>query len=155
MPVGTHFCFAKSHSLPLVPFATKLATGNFCLTLRTSQFESLPSFRFGVPVGTRTPDPRLRRPMLYPAELLAHNGAGEGNRTLTTGLEGQGSTIELHPQKKRTVVGVAGFEPATLWSQTRCATKLRYTPIADENYSSTTFSLSQRKKRVFFYFFYH
>ena len=27
------------------------------------------------------------------------------------------------------MVGVAGFEPATLWSQTRCATRLRYTPI--------------------------
>ncbi len=27
------------------------------------------------------------------------------------------------------MVGVAGFEPATLWSQTRCATKLRYTPM--------------------------
>ena len=25
-------------------------------------------------------------------------GAGEGNRTLVTGLEGQGSTTELHPQ---------------------------------------------------------
>ena len=25
-------------------------------------------------------------------------GAGEGNRTLATGLEGQGSTTELHPQ---------------------------------------------------------
>ena len=27
------------------------------------------------------------------------------------------------------MVGAAGFEPAALWSQTRCATKLRYTPI--------------------------
>ena len=27
------------------------------------------------------------------------------------------------------MVGVAGFEPATLWSQTRCATRLRYTPF--------------------------
>jgi hypothetical protein len=27
------------------------------------------------------------------------------------------------------VVGAAGFEPATLWSQTRCATRLRYTPM--------------------------
>ena len=27
---------------------------------------------YHVPGGTRTPDPRLRRPMLYPAELLAH-----------------------------------------------------------------------------------
>ena len=28
------------------------------------------------------------------------------------------------------VVGVTGFEPATPWSQTRCATGLRYTPNA-------------------------
>ena len=27
-----------------------------------------------------------------------------------------------------TVVGVQGFEPWTPWSQTRCATRLRYTP---------------------------
>ena len=26
------------------------------------------------------------------------------------------------------VVGEEGFEPPTLWSQTRCATRLRYTP---------------------------
>ena len=45
--------------------------------------------------------------MLYPAELKAHAytlipllsfyGAGEGNRTLATSLEGWGSTTELHP----------------------------------------------------------
>ena len=29
------------------------------------------------------------------------NGAGEGNRTLATSLEGWGSTIELHPQNKK------------------------------------------------------
>ena len=51
-----------------------------------------------VPGGIRTPDPRLRRPMLYPTELLAHIGAGDGNRTHVAGLEGQNSTIELHPQ---------------------------------------------------------
>ena len=27
------------------------------------------------------------------------------------------------------MVGVKGFEPSALWSQTRCATKLRYTPL--------------------------
>ena len=53
-------------------------------------------------------------------------GAGEGNRTLATSLEGWGSTIELHPHKK--MVGAAGFEPATPWSQTRCSTKLSYVP---------------------------
>ena len=36
-------------------------------------------------------------------------GAGEGNRTLATGLEGQGSTTELHPPIKMVVGG--GFEP--------------------------------------------
>ena len=60
----------------------------------------------GAPEGTRTPDPLLRRQMLYPAELQAHvrnrsivvSGAGDGNRTHATSLEGWGSTIELHPQ---------------------------------------------------------
>ena len=28
---------------------------------------------YGEPGGNRTPDPRLRRPVLYPAELLTHN----------------------------------------------------------------------------------
>ena len=37
------------------------------------------------------------------------DGAGEGNRTLATGLEGQGSTTELHPPIKMVVGG--GFEP--------------------------------------------
>ena len=54
------------------------------------------------------------------------NGAGEGNRTLATSLEGWGSTIELHPQIK--MVGAAGFEPATPWSQARCSTKLSHAP---------------------------
>ena len=46
--------------------------------------------------------------------------------------------IELPPRVSKTrrlplsyslMVRVAGFEPATLWSQTRCATRLRYTRI--------------------------
>ncbi len=32
------------------------------------------------------------------------------------------------------VVGEEGFEPPTLWSQTRCATKLRYSPTYDKFY---------------------
>ncbi len=56
---------------------------------------------FGALEGTRTPDPLLRRQLLYPAELQAHifvkAGAGDGNRTHTTSLEGWDSTIELHP----------------------------------------------------------
>ena len=55
--------------------------------------------RIGTPEGTRTPDLLLRRQLLYPAELLAHIcGAGDGNRTRVSSLEGWCSTIELHPQ---------------------------------------------------------
>ena len=55
-----------------------------------------------VPEGIRTPDPRLRRPLLYPAELQTHSSvcnreAGDGNRTHVSSLEGWCSTIELHP----------------------------------------------------------
>ena len=80
------------------------------------------------PGGIRTLDLRLRRPLLYPAELQTHfnipfskgspyfyGKAGDGNRTHVSSLEGWCSTIELHPH----VVGVTGFEPATSWSQTR------------------------------------
>ena len=35
----------------------------------------------GAPGRTRTPDRRLRRPLLYPAELLVHYGRGERIRT--------------------------------------------------------------------------
>ena len=47
--------------------------------------------------GIRTPDPRLRRPLLYPAELWTHIifklpfgnlKAGDGNRTHVSSLEG-------------------------------------------------------------------
>ena len=42
----------------------------------------------GAPEETRTPDPLLRRQLLYPAELQAHVGAGDGNRTHAISLEG-------------------------------------------------------------------
>ena len=81
--------------------------------------------------GIRTPDPRLRRPLLYPAELWTQTThsmrkAGDGNRTHVSSLEGWCSTIELHPQKyfaKSLRIGVTGFEPATPWSQTRCSSQ--------------------------------
>ena len=61
------------------------------------------------PEGIRTPDPRLRRPLLYPAELQTQSvsallsgempenrRAGDGNRTHVSSLEGWCSTIEPH-----------------------------------------------------------
>jgi hypothetical protein len=59
-----------------------------------------------MPGRNRTCDPRLRRPVLYPTELRAHDSVP--------------TTYEE--------VGVAGFEPTTFCAQGRRATKLRYTP---------------------------
>ena len=44
----------------------------------------------GEPTGIRTPDTRLRRPLLYPTELwtLKKNGADDENRTHAISLEG-------------------------------------------------------------------
>ncbi len=50
-----------------------------------------------VPAGIRTPDTRLRRAVLYPAELLAQIEAGRGNRTPITSLEGWSFTTKLYP----------------------------------------------------------
>ncbi len=37
--------------------------------------------------------------------------------------------LPLSYTRNKKMVGAAGFEPATPWSQARCATKLRYAPI--------------------------
>ena len=44
------------------------------------------------------------------------------------------------------MVGVAGFEPAAHWSQTSCATKLRYTPVLT---TSIFYYLRGRLSRTF------
>ena len=99
------------------------------------------------PEGIRTPDPRLRRPLLYPAELRTHK-AGDGNRTHVSSLEGWCSTIELHPHiddheasfpsskfevsvsiDLSPLIGVTGFEPATSWSQTRRSSQAEPHPV--------------------------
>ena len=62
------------------------------------------------PGGSRTPDPRLRRPLLYPTELLALVTCASQPALLCK-------------------IGVRGFEPPTPCAQGRCATRLRYTPL--------------------------
>ena len=53
----------------------------------------------------------------------------EGIEPPTHSLEGCCSIQLSYGQRSReTVVGAKGFEPSTLWSQTRCATRLRYAP---------------------------
>ena len=121
------------------------------------------------PGGIRTLDLRLRRPLLYPAELQTHiifpfslvsyensvRKAGDGNRTHVSSLEGWCSTIELHPHE----IGVTGFEPATSWSQTRRSSQAEPHPdivLCFRLIRKTRVIILQGKGKVntFFYFFY-
>ena len=74
----------------------------------------------GLPGGNRTPDPQLRRLLLYPTELPA---------------------VSIPPEL---MVGVERFELPTLCSQSRCATRLRYTPRA------TQYTLAEATRDVVF-----
>ena len=83
--------------------------------------------------GTRTPGLLLRRQLLYPAELLAHiyaaaadDGAGDGNRTHVTSLEGWNSTIELHPQGPR---GIMQLQATVLYYQICAPLSTGFFPI--------------------------
>ena len=97
----------------------------------------------GAPGRTRTCNPRLRRPMLYPVELQAQNpvraniprpDSHSGCRANPVRPAARRVSAEfVTPSIMATpaqLVGVAGFEPATYCSQSSCATRLRYTPAS-------------------------
>ena len=75
-------------------------------------------------------NPRLpeSQPGALPTELRPPSYISRlaGIEPATPGLEGRCS-IQL--SYKRYNIGVEGFEPTTLCSQSRCATKLRHTPL--------------------------
>ena len=75
----------------------------------------------GAPGRTRTCDHRLRRPMLYPAELLARTDS----RVVLRCADDRSHDPRPSPAE---VVGVRGFEPPASCSQSRRATRLRHTP---------------------------
>ncbi len=80
----------------------------------------------GAPGRIRTCDPRLRRPLLYPAELRAHNTTKHGKINAKL-LPNTGFKASERPTTK--MVGEEGFEPPTSCSQSRRATRLRYSPM--------------------------
>ena len=99
-------CSTKLSYAPILTSSHTIILRHFIVVLmrNTSKLymKSLLS-KNGATGGIRTPDPRLRRPLLYPTEL-----------------------------QTRKVVGATGFEPTTPWSQARCSTKLSYAPTTQE-----------------------
>ena len=78
-----------------------------------------------VPEGIRTPDPRLRRPLLYPTELRTHSLCKNFlHKERVMGIEPtypawKAGVLPLNYTCISYNIGVTGFEPATSWSQTR------------------------------------
>ena len=101
----------QSSALPTeLPRLTKSSS-----TMPKNQQKSIQ--KTGAPYKIRTCDPRLRRPVLYPNELRAHRF-----RRFAPAFTWFGEKV-LGP-----VVGVVRFELTTLCSQSRCSTRLSYTP---------------------------
>ena len=83
----------------------------------------------GRPRGDRTHDKRIKSPLLYQLSYRSVSGGRSGIRThgrlsptsvFKTGALNHSATLPL-------LVGVERFELPTLCSQSRCATRLRYT----------------------------
>ena len=66
----------------------------------------------GDPGGIRTPDPRLRRPLLYPTELLDHMKLERAMGIEPTTSAWKAEVLPLN-YTRRFLVGVTGLEPAT------------------------------------------
>ena len=81
-----------------------------------------------VPEGIRTPDPRLRRPLLYPAELQTHALFSE-KRVMGIEPTYPAWKAGVLPLNYTREVGVTGFEPATSWSQTRRSSQAEPHPV--------------------------
>ncbi len=76
-----------------------------------------------MPGGIRTPDPRLRRPLLYPTELLAQAAK------LCQAFPIKKQEEYTNNNQSLLLIGVTGFEPATSRSLTERSTKLSHTPF--------------------------
>ena len=88
------------------------------------------------PGGIRTLDLRLRRPLLYPAELQTHFSLNENlsfsNEKRVMGIEPtypawKAGVLPLNYTRR--MIGVTGFEPATSWSQTRRSSQAEPHPV--------------------------
>ena len=89
--------------------------------------------------GIRTLDLRLRRPLLYPAELRTHFSVPNFGTKRVMGIEPtypawKAGVLPLNYTRISDLsfsiqVGVTGFEPATSWSQTRRSSQTEPHPV--------------------------
>ncbi len=77
----------------------------------------------GAPGRTRTCNLRLRRPLLYPVELQAHRWIAKQSLICK-----RIKVVKLTVKQVKKMVGVERFELPTSCTQSRRATRLRYTP---------------------------
>ena len=92
----------------------------------------------------RTDDLPLTRRLLWPSELRRHwTATVEKSRkeAMTIHLNDEQEARDLHD-----IVELAGFEPATLCLQSRCATRLRYSPMVRDRRSAL--SPERREKMI-------
>ncbi len=82
--------------------------------------------RIGAPDRNRTCNPQLRRLVLYPVELRARAWS---EQRASAPVRNPAAPVGATKYRNRYLVGVEGFEPPTPCSQSRCATRLRYTPM--------------------------
>jgi hypothetical protein len=90
----------------------------------------------GAPGRNRTCNRRLRRPVLYPVELrallnqilIAPNVLLQAAARVPQTIVGIVNYIRVSSDISTKLVGAEGFEPPTLCSQSRCATRLRHAP---------------------------
>ena len=82
--------------------------------------------RIGAPDRNRTCNPQLRRLVLYPVELRARAWS---EQRASAQVRNPAAPVGAAKYRNRYMVGVEGFEPPTPCSQSRCATRLRYTPM--------------------------
>ncbi len=96
------------------------------------------------PEGIRTPDPRLRRPLLYPAELQTLKRVMGIEPTCPAWKAG---VLPLNYTRMiGNVIGVTGFEPAASWSQTRRSSQAELHPVRFCHPIAFALQLSSKRK---------
>ena len=106
------------------------------------------AYKIWVNDGDRTHDHRNHNPGLYQLSYVHRIARLAGLEPATHGLEGRCS-IQL---SYRRIFGEEGFEPPTSCTQSRRATRLRYTPNAIQNNDYLTKFHRHFINLVFIYF---